>query len=185
MFRIPVSTCLLTSLLLNGCASAPMGPTALVMSAPGKPFDVFAQDQTTCKQFAGGEVNGGATVSNLKQFGAAAVATALGAGLGAAVRNRRGAEIGGAMGAIAGASGAAYGSARDQNGLQGRYDLAYTQCMYSKGNQIAGMTRSAPRLAYGAPPVNSPPEYRGGPGYYPTQSRSPAGSYPQGPPDIR
>ena len=155
MSRVPITTCLLAALLLNGCANAPLGPTAMVMPAQGKPFDVFARDQTMCKQFADGEVDGGATMSNLKEFGTIAVSTALGGGLGMAVRNRRGAEIGGAMGAIAGVAAGAHGSAHDQNGLQGRYDLAYTQCMYARGNQIAGLPRTAPRVAQA---TNGPPD---------------------------
>src|ERR1019366_10010913 len=102
MSRISIATHLLAAALLSGCVSSPMGPTALVMPASGKPFDVFAQDQAMCKQFAGGEVDGGATMSNLKQLGTMAVSTALGAGLGASVRGRRGAEFGGAVGAIGG-----------------------------------------------------------------------------------
>jgi hypothetical protein len=129
-----------------------MGPTALVMPAPGKPIEVFAQDQGTCKQFASGEVDGGATMSNLKQLGTAAVTTALGAGLGAAVRGGRGAGIGGGIGMIGGAAIASNGSARDQNSLQGRYNLAYTQCMYARGNQIAGAAQPASRGPRAAPP---------------------------------
>jgi hypothetical protein len=92
-------------------------------------------------------VGGGAGLANFKELGTAAISTALGAGLGAAVRGGRGAGIGGAIGAIAGSAMAGHGSARDQNALQGRYDLAYTQCMYSHGNQIAGAARTAPQVA--------------------------------------
>src|SRR5580693_892507 len=92
---------LLSVALLSGCATQPTGPTAAVMPAQGKPFEVFARDQATCKQFADSEV-GGAGLSNLKELGTAAVSTALGAGLGAAVRGGRGAEAGSAIGAIAG-----------------------------------------------------------------------------------
>jgi hypothetical protein len=148
---------LLTAVLLSGCTSPPMGPTAVVMPAPGKPFGVFVQEQAMCKQFADGEVAGGASMSNLKQFGTAAIGTALGAGLGAAVRGRRGAEVGGAIGAIGGVAAGANGAARDQNSLQGRYNLAYTQCMFSSGNQVAGMSRAAPKVAYGAPAGNPEP----------------------------
>ena len=95
---------LLAAALLNGCATPPMGPTAHVMPAPGKPFEAFAQDQATCKQFAAGEVDGDAAMSNLKEFGTAAISTALGAGLGAAVRGGRGAEVGSSVGAIGGAA---------------------------------------------------------------------------------
>ena len=65
---------LLTAALLGGCATQPIGPTALVMPASGKPFEVFAQDQATCKQFANGEA-GGANLADLKQFGVAAAST--------------------------------------------------------------------------------------------------------------
>ncbi len=150
MPRIPVLASLIAAVFISGCATAPMGPTALVMPAQGKPFEVFAQEQAMCKQFAGGEVDGDATMMNLKQFGSAAISTALSAGLGAAVRGQRGAEVGGAMGAMVGAASASNGSARDQNNLQGRYNLAYTQCMYSRGNQIAGASSGAPRSAQGA-----------------------------------
>jgi hypothetical protein len=48
MPRIIGTKILLAAALLSGCASEPMGPTALVMPASGKPFEAFAQDQTTC-----------------------------------------------------------------------------------------------------------------------------------------
>src|ERR1700730_4027845 len=163
MSRAYIINGLVATALLRECATSPMGPTALVMPAQGKPFGAFAQEQAMCKQFADGEVSGGATIANLKQFGTAALSTALGAGLGAAVRGSRGAEVGGAVGAIPGAMSVAHGSARDQNDLQGRYDLAYTQCMYARGNQIAGVARSAPRVASGAPGVY-PQAMQAGPG---------------------
>jgi hypothetical protein len=137
MFRTRNTSMLLAAALLSGCATQPMGPTARVMPASGKSFEVFAQEQASCKQFADGEVNGGATMANLKEFGTAAITTGLGGGLGAAIRGQRGAEVGGSLGAVGGAAIAGHGSARDQNNLQGRYDLAYTQCMYTHGNQIA------------------------------------------------
>jgi hypothetical protein len=138
MFRNRNISNLLAAALLSGCATQPMGPTARVMPASGKSFEVFAQEQASCKQFADGEVNGGATMANLKEFGTAAITTGLGGGLGAAIRGQRGAEVGGSLGAVGGAAIAGHGSARDQSNLQGRYDLAYTQCMYTHGNQIAG-----------------------------------------------
>ncbi len=185
MSRLPIFSRLLAAVLLSGCATTPMGPTALVMPAQGKPFEVFAQEQEMCKQFAGGEVDGGATMSNLKQLGTMAISTALGAGLGASVRGRRGAEFGGAVGAIGGGAMAGHGSARDQNTLQGRYDLAYTQCMYSRGNQIATAARAAPQIAYGSPQGSSPPAYRGGPGYPQSQGWPSGGYNPQAPGMIR
>ncbi len=159
MFRFPVFAALSATLFATGCAMQPMGPTARVMPAPGKPFEVFAQDQAMCKQFADSETEGGAMAANVRQFGAAAVSTALGAGLGAALRGGRGAEVGAALGGIGGAAIAGRGSARDQASLQGRYDLAYAQCMFARGNQVAGMARSAavgPPPGYGQRPLYAP-----------------------------
>ncbi len=150
MFRLSAAG-LCAVLLLSGCASEPLGPTARVLPAPGKPFEAFQQDQSLCKQFADGETAGGAMMSNVKQLGTAALSIALGAGLGAATTQHRGgqgAAPGAALGALAGAVTAARGSSRDQSGLQGRYDLAYTQCMFARGNQIPGPARGVyPGLA--------------------------------------
>lgn len=165
----------LALLLVAGCATEPPGPTARVMPAPGKPFEVFAQDQAACKDFANGETGGGASLSNLKQFGTAAVTTALGGGLGAALHGTRGAEIGAALGGIGGGTLAGRGSAADQKGLQSRYDLAYTQCMYAHGNQVAGMAPARPDAYAAAAPL---PAALGGPGPVPGQAFPPQAYYP-------
>jgi hypothetical protein len=43
--------------------------------------------------------------------------------------------------------------------VQRRYDVAYTQCMYAKGNQVPmrGVPRSRPAYATPAPPPPPPP----------------------------
>ena len=133
---------------LGGCATTPSGPTARVMPAPGKPFAVFQDDQALCKQFAEGEVAGAPLTDDAKRIGGAVLTAALGAGLGAAMtpwRSGAGAGRFGALGAAAGAAIAGRGSARDQGDLQGRYDLAYTQCMFARGNQVPGAGRVAVR----------------------------------------
>jgi len=85
-----LSTAILAPLLLlDACASHPMGPTVAVMPAPGKPFDVFQSDQALCKQFADQQVEGGAQSANNRQVGTAVIGTLLGAGLGAAAGARR------------------------------------------------------------------------------------------------
>ncbi|ERE14894.1 hypothetical protein O166_23265, partial [Pseudogulbenkiania ferrooxidans EGD-HP2] len=38
--------------LLAACATLPTGPTVAVMPAPGKPFDVFAQEEQQCRAYA-------------------------------------------------------------------------------------------------------------------------------------
>ena len=156
MSRIPLFAALAGTCFATACAVQPLGPTARVMPAPGKPFEVFAQDQAMCKQFADGETDGGAIMSNVRQLGAAAVTTALGAG----VRGGRGAGIGAALGAIGGAAIAGRGSARDGMSLQGRYDLAYAQCMFARGNQVAGMARAIASAPAHGPGVSYAPELR-------------------------
>ena len=164
-------------LLLNACASEPIGPTVAVMPAPGKPFDVFQGDQALCKQFAGSEVQGGAQSANNRQVGTALVGTLLGAGLGAAIGGGRGAGIGAGAGALGGTAVGAGPAGQAQASLQQRYNLAYSQCMYSRGNQIPGY------LPAGAPPP-LPPGYAPPPpprGYPPP----PAGYPPPPPPGYR
>jgi hypothetical protein len=148
-------------LLLSACASEPMGPTVAVMPAPGKPFDVFQGDQAVCKQFASDQVRGGAQDANNRQVGTAVVGTLLGAGLGAAIGGGRGAAIGAGAGALGGTAVGAGPSQGAQYSLQQRYDLAYSQCMYSRGNQVP---------SYQPPPAYAPGYYAPGypppPGYY-------------------
>jgi uncharacterized protein YcfJ len=144
-------------LLLSACASEPMGPTVAVMPAPGKPFDVFQGDQAVCKQFAADQVRGGAQDANNRQVGTAVVGTLLGAGLGAAIGGGHGAAIGAGAGALGGTVVGAGPAQGAQYSLQQRYDLGYSQCMYSRGNQVPGY-QPPPTYAPGYPP---PP-----PGYY-------------------
>src|SRR5271166_5273902 len=140
-------------LLLNACTSPPMGPTVAVMPAPGKPFDVFQGDQAVCKDFASQQVQGGAQQANNTQVGTAVVGTLLGAGLGAAIGGGRGAAIGAGAGALGGTAVGAGPAAQAQYSLQQRYDLAYSQCMYARGNQVPGY------LPAGAPPPGYAPAY--------------------------
>jgi uncharacterized protein YcfJ len=170
-WKVPAAA-LASMLLLDGCVSQPMGPTVAVMPAPGKPFDAFQQDQAICKQFADQQVQGGAQSANNQQVGTAVVGTLLGAGLGAAIGGGRGAAIGAGAGALGGTAVGAGPAQQSQYSLQQRYDLAYSQCMYSRGNQVPGY---APP---GAPPP--PPSYPP-PGYPPP----PPPGYPPPPPGAR
>jgi hypothetical protein len=165
--RVPAKI-LVPLLFLGACASEPMGPTIPVMPAPGKPFDLFQSDQALCKQYASGEVQGGAQQANNRQVGTAVIGTLLGAGLGAAIGGGRGAAIGAGAGAVGGTAVGAGPAQGAQYTLQQRYDLSYAQCMYSRGNQVPGYQPPAPppppppppRYAPGYPPPPPPPGYR-------------------------
>jgi hypothetical protein len=168
------ATILAPVLLLSACASEPMGPTVAVMPAPNKPFDVFQGDQAVCRQFASSQVQGGAQQANNQQVGTAIVGTLLGAGLGAAIGGGRGAAIGAGAGALGGTAVGADPAQRQQYGLQRRYDMAYSQCMYSRGNQVPGYQPA------GAAPPPPPPGYAPGyppPGYAPPQGYPPPPGY--------
>jgi len=152
-------------LFLEGCAATPMGPTVQVMPGQNKPFDQFAQEQESCKQYATQQVGGQAENANERAVGTALLTTALGAGLGAAVGGGRGAGIGAGAGGVVGTAIGASGSQHTQGTIQQQYDNAFSQCMYAKGNQVVQppaptVTIVHPQVIYAAPPppvVYAPP----------------------------
>jgi hypothetical protein len=156
-------------LLLDACVQKPMGPSVAVMPAPNKPYPVFQQDDGYCRQVADQSVAGQAESANNQAIGTAVIGTALGAGLGAAIGGGRGAAIGAGAGALGGTAVASGPANAAQYTIQQRYDIAYSQCMYSRGNQVPGYSAAPgyapPPPSYGSappPPPGYPP-----PGYPP------------------
>ncbi len=145
--------------LLSSCATQPIGPTVQVMPAPGKPFETFAQEEESCKTYAQGQIAGAVENANRNAAGGALLTTALGAGTGALLGGGEGARIGTAGGAVAGTGVATDMSANSQATIQQRYDAAYTQCMYAKGNQVPGMAPVAAQEAPPAPAQAAEPAY--------------------------
>lgn len=172
------------SLLLTACASVPAGPSVMVLPGNGKNFEQFQGDDADCRQWAlyqsGTTPNKAATVSGVT---GAAVGTVVGAGLGAAIGAAAGSPAtGAAVGAGAGllggtavGTGNAYGAAYS---VQRRYDIAYMQCMYLKGNQIPVSGGRQPAYTSTAPPPPPPPAAPPPSGVPPP----PAGSPPPPPP---
>ena len=124
--------------VLAGCAQPPLGPTVAVMPAPNKPFSVFQQEDAFCRQFAQQQTAGTTEAANNAQLGTAAIGTVLAAGLGAALGGGQGAAVGAGMGALGGTAVGAGQAERGSFSAQQRYNLAYSQCMYSYGNQVPG-----------------------------------------------
>ncbi len=148
--------------VLAGCATAPTGPRVAVMPAPGKPFEVFVAEDQLCRSFAEQSVGQSRNDAATQNFvGAAIVGTAVGAAAGAL---SGGHDSGGAAaaGLLAGSMIGAGESAGASYDAQRRYDVAYQQCMYAKGNQIPGY--AAPRPYYSPPP---PPPAPAGAAPYP------------------
>jgi uncharacterized protein YcfJ len=157
--------------LLAACAQAPLAPTVQVMPAPNKPFAAFQEDDVICRNYAQQSSAGVAESGNNQQVGTAVVGTLLGAGLGAAIGGGHGAAIGAGAGALGGTAVGSNAAARGTLTAQQIYNNAYTQCMYSRGNQVPG---------YYTPAAASPPPPP--PGSYPPP---PPGAYPPPPPPPR
>jgi hypothetical protein len=167
---------------LGGCATIPAGPSVMVLPAPGKPFEAFQSDDAACRQWALQQagVRPG-EVANENLAGGAAIGTLIGAGLGAAIgaasgHAGSGAAIGAGSGLLAGTAVATGPACRAAREVQRRYDMAYQQCMYAKGNRIPG-PMSPSRKARRLPPPPPPPGFSG-----PSPVPPPSGAYPQPPP---
>ena len=174
---------LLAVVALSACATIPAGPSVMVLPSPEKPFEVFQSEDAVCRQWASQQVGAQPGESANKTLaGGATIGTILGAGLGAAIGAATGQfgvglGIGAASGAILG-TGAATGPASGARWeVQRRYDNAYMQCMYAKGNQVPGVVRTYRRAV---PPPPPPPGFAPpSSGVYPLP---PAGAYPPPPP---
>ena len=173
LFLLPAA---LGALVLGGCATAPLGPTIAVMPAPGMPFEQFQAIDASCRQFAQQQAapyQGGASNSGVTS---AALATGIGAAAGALIGgNSQGAGVGAGLGLLAGSAGGAGSYGDTQGSAQRAYNIAYQQCMYSRGAQVPGY--AAPR--YVAPPPS--PAYPAQPSYQPAPqqpSYQPQPAYP-------
>jgi hypothetical protein len=139
---------------LAGCASIPEGPSVRVMPAPGKPFDQFNEDNVICKEYARQQLGVDPNkVAEEKVLSGAAAGAAIGAVSGALIGGRGSAQGGAGVGVLFGSAAGADAANRSTMSLQRRYDIAYEQCMYAKGNQIPGFP--APRYMPPPPPPRS------------------------------
>ncbi|MGA2467269.1 MAG: glycine zipper family protein [Thermodesulfobacteriota bacterium] len=173
----------LVMMMLSACATIPTGPSArvMVLPGPGKSFEAFQSDDSACRQWAREQIGAPSNeTANKTLASGAAIGTMMGAGLGAAIgaasgRPGAGAAIGAAAGLVGGtaaASGPAYAAGFE---VQRRYDNAYQQCMYAKGNQIPGLVHPSRRVV--PPPPPPPPDFTPGAPVPP-----PPGAYPPPPP---
>lgn len=169
---------------LSACAVMPTGPSVMVLPGVGKPFDQFQVDDMLCRQFAQGQTGippGEAGRQSTAQT--AFLGTLLGAGAGAAIGAAAGdpavgAAIGAGSGLLFGTATGAEAGGTAARSLQSRYDIAYMQCMYAKGNQLPG-TQPAPQSSYVPPPPSAPPPPKApppgsGPGVIPPSPAPPA-----------
>jgi len=145
--------------LVAGCASVPPpAPSMMVLPGTGKSFDEFRHDDHDCRGYA--QVQSGAQAADAAVSSAGAnsavVGALVGATAGAALGGNghaalAGAGLGTATGALVGTGGAA---AQAGYSVQRRYDNAFVQCMYAKGNKVPVASGYRGHLGY------TPPSYR-------------------------
>ena len=167
-------------LLFSACTTSPSGPNVLALPGTGKSFEQFRADDLACRDYAQYQIAGSEKNQADATARSAVVGTMIGALAGAAIGGHNGAGAGAGTGLLMGAMA---GSGNAQNmaySAQRRYDNAYLQCMYAKGEQVpmssvmARQPNSAPASpVMPAPGVSYPP-----PGYPPP----PPGNPPPPPP---
>jgi hypothetical protein len=150
--------------MLSACAVVPTGPNVMVLPAPGKPFEVFQADEAVCRQYAQSQIGAApAEAASQSAVASGAVGTAVGAAAGALIgagvgSPGAGAAIGAGSGLVLGGASGVSASGASAANLQSRYDMAYVQCMYAKGNQVPGAAAApAPRSTPPPPPPGTPP----------------------------
>ena len=126
------------ALVLGACAVVPpSGPSVMVLPGDGKSFDQFRADDYECRSFASNQAGGTAQQASIDAgVKSAAIGTAVGAVAGALIGGHQGAGVGAGAGLLIGSTAGAGAANRSAYTLQQRYDMAYTQCMYAKGDKI-------------------------------------------------
>ncbi len=130
---------LVGSTLLVGCAVAPpSGPSVMALPGSGKNFDQFRYDDADCRNFAMAQIGGPAAHQATNETAAnnAVAGALLGAVAGAAIGGHEGAGAGAGLGLLVGSANGAEQSRHSGYGSQKRYDNAYVQCMYAKGQRV-------------------------------------------------
>lgn len=150
--------------LFAGCVHVPAGPNVMVLPGAGKDFDQFSVDDAVCRDWAARQIGVRASrAANDTAVATAAAGTVLGAATGAAIgaasgNPATGAAVGAGAGLLGGSLVGASSAEEVHWTMQRRYDVAYVQCMYAKGNQVPVPRGSRARSGYGPPP---PPRGRG------------------------
>jgi hypothetical protein len=145
------------ALFLTACATV-RGPSVMVLPGSGKSFEEFQGDDAVCQQWAYQQT--GITPQRTQAshvVRGAAVGTAAGAAAGAAIgaaagSPATGAAAGAGVGAVGGTTVGASSGYAAASSKQSRFDIAYVQCMYAKGNQVP-LPRGARPPSATAPPA--------------------------------
>jgi hypothetical protein len=149
--------------VLSACAVVPTGPNVMVLPAPGKPFEAFQVDEAVCRQYARSQLGvEPAEAASQSAVTSGAIGTVAGAAAGALIgagvgHPGAGAAIGAGSGLVLGGASGVGASGASAATLQSRYDMAYVQCMYAKGNQVPGVAAAPSARSTLPPPPPGPP----------------------------
>jgi len=142
-------------LALGACTTIPTGPSVMALPGTGKNFDQFRADDAVCRQYAHEQIGGATANETAVESGvkSAVAGAAVGALAGAAMGGHQGAGVGAGMGLVVGSAAGANAGHSSGYGAQRRYDNAYVQCMYAKGERVpvSGQLSESPR-SYTPPP---------------------------------
>ena len=180
--RLTMGMSLAGTLAFAGCVHVPPGPNVMAMPGRDKSFEAFQYDDADCRAFAASSVHPDTRRANDSAVASAAVGTLVGAAAGAAIGAAAGdpgtgAAVGAGVGLLGGSAVGANEAEYGRWSIQRRYDSAYTQCMYAKGNQVPVPRSSRAAMAYTTPPPPPPSRHRNIPA-------PPAGRPPLPPPSA-
>jgi uncharacterized protein YcfJ len=133
---------------LTQSAAAQYAPSVPASPGPGKPYQVFQQDDYVCQQWANQQVAYSQQQAGNQVVGGAVAGAVGGALLGGLLGGGKGAAIGAGAGAVTGGAVGSANAANTQYSGQQRFDGLYQQCMIGRGDPIG----------YQAPPP--PPGYQ-------------------------
>lgn len=174
--------------LLTACVSIPSGPSITSLPGTGKSFDQFRADDFECRQYARNTIDGTspADAQTDSAVKSGAVGAVVGGLAGAAIGgSSEGAAAGAGVGLLVGAMAGSEAATASGYNVQQRYDSAYVQCMYARGNRVPMATapRSvSPRPRYYPPHASGPYYPPPPPGYEAPPPPPPRGSAPPGAP---
>jgi hypothetical protein len=187
IYLVPLTIGCGVAALLSGCMSMPTGPTVFVMPPPNKPFELFVQDDQYCRQWAAASIGSGRDAAANQLAASAVTGAAVGAIAGALAGGHNDAGAGAAIGTLFGSAVGTEQANATAWTAQRSYDVAYQQCMFSRGNVIPGY------YPHGLPPSEGVPQPQGLPpsqgvpqpqtfppsqGMPPSQSVPPSQGYP-------
>ena len=163
-------------LALGGCAVTPTAPTVMVLPGAQTSPAQFQADSLACQQQATALLSGAVQAANDQAAANVVVGTVMGAAVGALMgqgshHSNNSVAWGAGTGMLIGGTAAAGSSQASSYSLQQRFNIAYVQCMYQRGNRVPGQIRPV-RQAPAVPPPPPPP-----PPNYPQQTYVPP-TYP-------